>query len=123
MPAAAVIPALRAYIKVVAFKTPVVEIAWSGVQEGGERGRRQEKRDAIRMLICAPREKEKEGGKERKRVHLCIQILNKLLSIWNLSLSRCMVGVRGISSASFSSPLPFWVPALSFVTIKKLECL
>lgn len=28
VPAAAVIPALRAYIKVVAFKTPVVEIAW-----------------------------------------------------------------------------------------------
>ena len=27
MPAAAVIPALRAYIKVVAFKTPVVEIS------------------------------------------------------------------------------------------------
>lgn len=37
------------------------------------------KRDAIlRMLVCAPREKEKEGGKERKRVHLCIQILSKL---------------------------------------------
>ena len=68
MPAAAVIPALRAYIKVVAFKTPVVEIAWSGVQRGTGR-REREKRDAIRMLICAPR-KEKEGGKERKRVHL-----------------------------------------------------
>ena len=30
MPAAAVIPALRAYIKVVAFKTPVVEILVRG---------------------------------------------------------------------------------------------
>ena len=48
------------------------------------------KRDAIlRMLVCAPREKGKEGGKERKRVRLfneCIQILSKLLSIRNLSL-------------------------------------
>ena len=58
VPAAAVIPALRAYIKVVAFKTPVVEIAWSGVQEGGEKGGDDRKRDAIlRMLVCAPREK------------------------------------------------------------------
>ena len=67
--------------------------------------------------------KEEQGGEgKRKRVHLCIQILTKkplLLS----QTSRCMVGVRGISSAL--SPLfPFpWVPALSFVTIKKLECL
>lgn len=36
VPAAAVIPALRAYIKVVAFKTPVVEIRRQ--QGEGERG-------------------------------------------------------------------------------------
>ena len=50
VPAAAVIPALRAYIKVVAFKTPVVEIAvrrrssgarragWGVVARGGRGG-------------------------------------------------------------------------------------
>lgn len=35
MPAAAVIPALRAYIKVVAFKTPVVEIRRQRRGRGG----------------------------------------------------------------------------------------
>ena len=53
VPAAAVIPALRAYIKVVAFKTPVVEIfVW---------------RCAFSLLsaVCG------KGGEERDRKEVC----------------------------------------------------
>lgn len=56
-------------------------------------------------------------------MHLCIQILNKLPSLSGTSLSRC----DGCVCEAFLLPLPLfslpWVPALSFVTIKKLECL
>ena len=94
MPAAAVIPALRAYIKVVAFKTPVVEIAWSGVQRGGERERKEKgcnKGVTLRIHQRFERE-EKEGGKERESVCTCLtgafQILNKLPSLRPEPLSQ-----------------------------------
>ena len=67
MPAAAVIPALRAYIKVVAFKTPVVEIAWSGVQRGGERERKEKgcnKGVTLRIHQRFEREEKERGRRE-----------------------------------------------------------
>ena len=75
VPAAAVIPALRAYIKVVAFKTPVVEIAWWGSGEVPGRGqekRRKEKgvRRAMHTLSSGMpgnrARRERSGGRARE---------------------------------------------------------
>ena len=70
MPAAAVIPALRAYIKVVAFKTPVVEIAWSGVQRGGRERKEKGCNKGVTLRIHQRFERKggKEGRKERESV-------------------------------------------------------
>ena len=75
MPAAAVIPALRAYIKVVAFKTPVVEIAWSRCPtRGGQEEKRREKGEKERCNTTHAHlrfeRKSRGGGGKRKRVHL-----------------------------------------------------
>ena len=73
VPAAAVIPALRAYIKVVAFKTPVVEIAWSRCPTRGDRKKRGEKGEKeMQYYACSSAlRKEEQGGEgKRKRVHL-----------------------------------------------------
>ena len=95
MPAAAVIPALRAYIKVVAFKTPVVEIAWSGVQRGGT-GRREREKEMRYACSSALREKKgKEGGKERKRVHLFTSAF-KFSTNFPLSGTSLSRGVTGV---------------------------
>lgn len=133
VPAAAVIPALRAYIKVVAFKTPVVEIAWSRCPTRGDRkkkGRERGKRE-MQYYACSICASKGRAGGERERESVCtcfnecIQILAKkplLLS----QTSRC----GGCVCEAFLLPclLSFLVPllgacALSFVTIKKLECL
>ena len=109
MPAAAVIPALRAYIKVVAFKTPVVEIAWSGVQRGGERGRRQEKkRDAIRMLICAPREKRRRRGEGEKACALFTSAFNFSANFLPLGTSLSLEACAGCVCEAFLLPLPLF---------------
>ena len=127
VPAAAVIPALRAYIKVVAFKTPVVEIAWWG--EGEPRGAGGEKEEGCNMHVCT--ERASSEGRRGGRESVCsftraFNFSTKPLSLRILGLTaRC---VR-VWSASFL--LLFYCPPsrstpsppLSFVTIKKLECL
>ena len=92
VPAAAVIPALRAYIKVVAFKTPVVEIAWSGVQERGRKGGETTGKEMQYACSSALRErkKEKERGRREKACALfneCIQLLSKNFLPLGTSLS------------------------------------
>lgn len=75
VPAAAVIPALRAYIKVVAFKTPVVEIrrqqgegererdrGMDGWMERGSGGREEGIGGSERE-----RERERERGREKEK--------------------------------------------------------
>lgn len=152
VPAAAVIPALRAYIKVVAFKTPVVEIAWWGLKGGffleGKGRRGQEKRRRVRRVcvcVCAhihhracasgEERKEKEGEK-RKRVcsllrESAFNFSTKPLSLSLLFGSRGFTAqcVCGASSLFYCPPSPLQdntplaAPPMSFVTIKKLECL
>ena len=126
MPAAAVIPALRAYIKVVAFKTPVVEIAWSGVQRGGRKGETtgKKKRCNTHAHLHSERKKEKERG---RRESVCtfyerIQLLSKLPPSGNLSLSRRVLGVcvKHFFCLFHFSLKPLWVPALSFCYHKEI---
>ena len=98
MPAAAVIPALRAYIKVVAFKTPVVEIAWSGVQERGRERKEKGCNRGVTLRIHQRFERgEGRGEGKRKRVHFLTSAFNfsaKTSSLWEpLSLSRRVLGV------------------------------
>lgn len=130
MPAAAVIPALRAYIKVVAFKTPVVEIAWSRCPTRGRKGETtgKKKRDAIRMLICAPREKRRRRGEGEKACALFTSAFNFSANFLPLGTSLSLEACAGCVCEAFLLPLPLFsnpsgcLPCL-FVTIKKLECL
>ena len=113
VPAAAVIPALRAYIKVVAFKTPVVEIAWSGVQRGGERERKEKGCNKGVTFTYTPALRERGEGRgegKRKRVCTCLtgafQILNKLPSLRPEPLSQ---GARCVRRRASLPPLSFFL--------------
>lgn len=113
MPAAAVIPALRAYIKVVAFKTPVVEIAWWGLKGGffleGKGRRGQEKRRVRRVCVCVcahthhracasgEERKEERGGEEKACVLSFTRERIQLLNKTSLSLSFSDLGVLLLS--------------------------
>lgn len=110
MPAAAVIPALRAYIKVVAFKTPVVEIAWSGVQRGGRKGETTGKKKEMQYACSsALREKKGEGeGKERKRVHFLTSAFNFSANFLPLGTSLSLEACAGCVCEAFLLPLPLF---------------
>ena len=124
VPAAAVIPALRAYIKVVAFKTPVVEIAWSGVQRGD---RKKTTGKEMQYASCSSALREKRGRKAGRRESVCTFIgAFKFSANFPLPPEPLSRGVWWVCEASLPCLFlsdPLWVPALSFVTIKKLECL
>ena len=136
VPAAAVIPALRAYIKVVAFKTPVVEIAWSGVQRGGERKEKGCNKGVT--LRIHQRFERGEGRKEGRKEKACVHLFNRCIpnsqqTSLSLRPEPLSLRVQGVCVGehpcllflsfflSFSNPSGC-LPCL-FVTIKKLECL
>lgn len=120
VPAAAVIPALRAYIKVVAFKTPVVEIAWWGKRGSPGKGTGEKEKGGVRRAMHTlssgmpgnRARRERSGGRAREG-KVCALLLGhsqplsrcKTSPLWNFPLlGSCTVSVR-VWSASFSGLL------------------
>ena len=110
MPAAAVIPALRAYIKVVAFKTPVVEIAWSRCPTRGDRKKKGEKGEKERCNTTHAQSalrKEEQGGRGKEKA--CALVLTSAFkfSLKNLFSFLRLRGVVGVCARHFFCPASF----------------
>lgn len=110
VPAAAVIPALRAYIKVVAFKTPVVEIAWSRCPTRGDRkkkGRERGKREMQYYACSSALRKEEQGGRGKEKACALVLMSAFKFSLKNLFSFLRLRGVVGVCARHFFCPASF----------------